>query len=306
MTAPKTQWDGRLGVEVAGKMKGCCVESMLDWKPLMIGQKLACRYCSGTMKTIRAGEMPHSFFTGTMGEFRKEEDAIEMMIGGLYFSAKRFETPEDVTRWTEKREIGKPETIEDINGHAFYIPIERLRPETIRAVYIAPGVIAEIGISEKNGPTGAGQATMQPPGITTTSLASGGMTHPDQGPAALRMGTSGMPPVLHGMTDPQDGHTHEFHLASIPDFNGFRVQGKTSFNNGHCHMIEAGLNPDGSLDTRTAPDQSPVGGHAHAHKIVHRSDAPAPIPVAPMDAFKEQLSAAIKKAKVRVAPAGKV
>jgi hypothetical protein len=301
----KTQWDGRLGVEVPGLMKGCCVESMLEWRPQTVGQKLACRYCNSTLKTIRAGETPHSLFTGDLGEYKRETEEPEMVIGGLYFSVRKFASVDAVKAWAKDREIGEPEQVENVGGHAYHVSIERLAPETIRAVWIAPGVIAEVGVSEKEGPSQGGQASMHSPGITTTSMASGGLALPDQGPVAVIAATPGMPDVLHGLTDPQDGHRHEFHLTPSPDPAGFRVQGLTSYNNGHAHMVEAALNPDGSLDSRTAPDQSPVGGHAHQHRVTFN---PGMEPVAALkeapeevNLFRDQLTRAIERAKGKVA-----
>jgi hypothetical protein len=82
------------------------------------------------------------------------------------------------------------------------------------------------------------------------------------------------------------------------------VKGMVSFADGHTHMVEAGINPDGSLDTRTAPDQSPVGGHAHQHRVFWRSGEVTttkavtteakPISI---DAFKLQLDSAIERAR---------
>lgn len=308
----KTQFNGRLGIEVVGKMKGCCVESVLDWKPQMLGMKLACRYCNNVMKTIRAGEVISHAFNGGFGRDKSEITEPELCIGGLYFSTKKFAGEEAVKSWMQKRECGEPEEIHDIDGRAFYVPVERILPQSLRLIWAGAGVLAELGVSEKQVVTGGGQASMQSPGITTTSLATGGMNDPSQGPAAVNQVTS--PTVLHGMTEMNDGHQHEYHLVPFPEMGGgVRVKGYTSFNNGHTHMIEAALGSDGSLDSRTAPDQTPVGGHAHAHRVigtsgaapaVMRSDetAQGPLSKEAMNIFRGQLDAAAKKAKGKFAP----
>jgi hypothetical protein len=151
-----------------------------------------------------------------------------------------------------------------------------------------------------------------------------GTLHPAQGPAAVAGGSNNMPNVLHGKTQMTDGHEHEFSLVPFPAPDGWRVKGFTSFNDGHTHMIDAAVNADGSLDTRTAPDQAPVGGHAHNHRIVwHASmnltgEAPPVVPASTsndgttgkdivgedmLNEFRQQLSEAIQRAQVKVGKA---
>lgn len=308
----KTQWDGRLGIEIVGKVRGCCVESALDWRPNMVGQKLACHYCSCTMKTIRAGEVISTAFNGGFGRDKSEVVEPALIIGGLYFSTKKFEGEAQVKSWMKERECGEPDEVQNLQDHAFYVPIERVLPQSLRLMWAGAGVLAEIGVSEKSvGPAGAGQMSMQPPGVTTTSMASGGLASPAPG-ADVRSPEPGTPSLLRGMTEMQDGHQHEYNLVPFPDAGGgTRVKGFTSFNNGHAHMIEAALSTDGSLDSRTAPDQAPVGGHAHAHRIIWspgssvvvRSEDKSPMGEDTMNIFRAQLDAAVKKAKGKFAPA---
>jgi hypothetical protein len=269
--AGQSDWKGRLGIEVIGQMQGCCVQSILDWRPQMLGQKMACRYCDTHMKTIRAGEIVSQLFDGGLNECNREVELPEIVIGGLHFSAKKFASTDAVRNWFSARDLGAPDEIKE-DQHAFSVEIERVVPESVRAVWIAPGVIGVIGIAEKQVATGGGQASMSSPGISTISMASGGMVNPQQGPAAVVAGAPvDVPGVFHGLTEISDGHQHEYYLSSYNDPNGYRVKGYTSFNGGHTHMVEASINPDGSLDTRTAPDQAPVGGHAHAHRLISGS-----------------------------------
>lgn len=264
--ATKSQWEGRLGIEVIGKMLGCCVGTIIKWRPQYIGQRQTCGYCNSSMKTIRAGEMEgDQNFTGALNECRIERAAPNLVLGGLYFQATRFPDLSLVERWLEDRDVAGQ--VQAFDQHAHYVPIERLQPVTVRAIWVAPGVVGEVGIAEKDGmPAQGGQASMHSPGISTVGMMSGGTLHPSQGMPVRGIGD--MPSVLHGTTEMQDGHRHEFHLSPYPDANGFRVKGFSSFNDGHAHMIEAALSTDGSLDARTAPDQAPVGGHAHAHRIL--------------------------------------
>lgn len=263
-TAAKTPWEGRLGIEFIGKMKGCCARAILKWRPQTIGQKTTCSYCGSMMKTIRAGEVLSHLFTGGMLEEKAAaaEEEPEIVIGGLYFSTEKFASQEAVKTWMAEREITSDAVIE-IDEHAFYVPLERLLPESVRAIWVASGVVGEIGVA-KQVATGGGQASMSSPGITMASMASGGTAHPAQGPETVVAGA--VPTLLHGMTDVQDGHQHEYSLVPIEDASGRIVRGFTTFDHGHTHMIEAALT-EGGFEARTAPDQSPVGGHAHSHRV---------------------------------------
>lgn len=267
-TATKSTWDGRLGIEIVGKMKGCCAKAILKWRPQTIGQKTACTYCGTFLKTIRAGEVLSHLYTGWMGEEKAAAacEEPEIVIGGLFFSSEKFPTQQTVKNWMAEREINSDSVIE-IDDHAFYVPLERIIPESVRAVWVAPGVVGEIGVA-KQVATGGGQASMSSPGITVASMASGGLLYPAQGPAAIVAG--GGSGVLHGMTDEQDGHRHEYDLVPFEDGSGPMVRGFTTYEAGHSHMIEASLD-GGNFDTRTAPDQAPVGGHAHSHRVSHPS-----------------------------------
>ncbi len=275
-TATKTQWEGRLGIELVGKMQGCCVKAILKWRPQMVGQKNSCTYCGSMMKTIRAGEVLSPTFVGWLGEEKSDFNNTEpeMVIGGLFFSKDKFATEEIAKTWMADRDIEAEEVIE-LDDHALYVPMERLMPESVRAIWVAPGVVGEIGISEKQVAVGGGQASMSSPGITTTSMASGGLRDPSQGPAATVAGAT--PNLMHGLTEPQDGHQHEFYLSPAEDAGGLRVKGISSYNNGHAHMIEAAVSSDGAFDSRTAPDQSVVGGHAHSHRVMFPNGGGSPM-----------------------------
>jgi regulator of RNase E activity RraB len=275
-TATKTQWEGRLGIELVGKMQGCCVKAILKWRPQMIGQKNSCTYCGSMMKTIRAGEVISPTFVGWLGEEKAAASNVEpeMVIGGLFFSKDKFASEEAAKTWMADRDIESEEVVE-LDDHAFYVPLERLLQESVRAIWVAPGVVGEIGVTEKQVAVGGGQASMSSPGITTTSMASGGMVDPSQVPTAAVAGAT--PNLMHGLTETQDGHQHEFYLSPAEEAAGLRVKGLTSYNNGHAHMIEAAVSSDGAFDSRTAPDQSVVGGHAHSHRVVFPGGGASPM-----------------------------
>jgi len=269
-TATKSQWEGRLGVEVIGKMQGCCVDTIAKWRPGYEGSRRTCSYCDVTMKTVRAGATAEPEFTGMMGEQYVERSAPELVIGGLYFAKAKFPDIQSVASWMEDRDItGRPT---EIDMHAHYLPMERLAASTVKAIWVAPGVVGEIGVTEKqaSAATGAGQASQHAPSITTASMASGGTANPKQGdPATETMGgVPGFPNLIRGVVDHADGHQHEYHLEAYQSPSGWRVKGFTSYNEAHSHFIDAPLNKDGTFDARTAPDQSPVGGHAHAHRVI--------------------------------------
>jgi hypothetical protein len=276
-TATKSQWEGRLGVEVIGRMGGCCAQVMLKWRPQMLGQRNSCSYCGTVMKTVQAGAAEAPTYTGGLNEHHRVQKTPELVLGGLYFDTVKFTTAEKADEWMDDRDIVAK--AESLDMHAHYAPIERLLSESVRAVWAGPGVIAEVGIAEKQVATGGGQASMHSPGITTTSMAAGGTSHPQQqGPAALAVGQGGTPTLVAGMVEMNDGHQHEYHLTPFPANDGWRVKGYTSFNNGHTHYVEGGILKDGSVDLHTNPDQSPVGGHAHRHRLVWHSGAAVELP----------------------------
>jgi len=274
----KNPWTGRLAVEVTGKMGGCCVGTIVKWRPQNIGEKRTCSYCESYLKTIRAGEVLSPVFTGGILEHHREVAEPELTIGGLYFASGRFASEEAVRKWMADRDMAGD--VAKVDEHAFYLPVDgSLMADSVRLVWVAPGVVGEIGVSEKQVAVGGGQASMSSPGITTTSIASGGDLFPAQGPAASAAVVEGVPSLIQGITDAQDGHQHEYFLTPVPEVAGWRVKSFTSFNNGHAHMIECAVGSGGEIDTRTAPDQTPVGGHAHSHRVawpIGKSDGGEP------------------------------
>jgi hypothetical protein len=120
VTATKGSWAGRLGIEIVGKMKGCCAKAILKWRPQTIGQKTACTYCGSFLKTIRAGEVLTHLYTGWMGEEKAAAacEEPEIVIGGLYFSSEKFPTEQTVKNWMAEREINSDAVIE-ADDHAF-------------------------------------------------------------------------------------------------------------------------------------------------------------------------------------------
>lgn len=299
-TVAKSQWEGRLGIEVVGKVQGCCVQTMLDWNVQYLGKRTECPICSTVLKAVRAGDVLDFESTGFLSDLRKAEPT-EFILGGLYFSVEKFPDAEKVEDWFKDREVEGIGDVAGVGDEAHYVPIADLKAASIRFVRVAPGVLGEVGIAEKDGPSGAGVASMSSPAMSTTSMASGGTTSPSQGSAYPVASASGMPPVLSGMTEVQDGHQHECHLTPVPGPNGFCVKGFTSFVNGHAHMVEAQLNPDGSMDVRTAPDQSVVGGHAHQHRVTFNPGGESlkekpTMPEGWLSSFKAGLDAAVNRA----------
>jgi hypothetical protein len=282
-TGTRSQWEGRIGVDFVGKMGGCCAATLQAWKPQSPGQRNSCGYCGSTMKTIRAGREEDQSFRGGLNEHLVGVKKEELVIGGLFFTSDRFASPSHADTWMDDREIAAK--AQPLDMHAQYAHLEALRPETTRAIWVAPGVVGQIGVAKQDAAaTGAGQASMHSPGITTTSMATGGTSHPTQsGPPALAVGQNGMPTLVTGMVEMNDGHQHEFNLVPYPAADGWRVKGFTSFNNGHSHYIEASLNDDGTLDIHTNPDQSPVGGHAHRHRATWMPGVAAALPKAIAD-----------------------
>ncbi len=309
MSEEKLDFAGRLGIDFVGSLRGCCVKTILDWNPRMNGQKVACRICNSPLKSVRAGDDLLVDATGGVNDFRKT-DAPDLIIGGLFFCTEQFPSQRKALDWLDEREVSVPDVVERMGDDAYYVGLETLKEGTARVVRIADGVLAEVGVAatEKDiaAVGGAGQGSGQPLGVTTTSMASGGMVDPSQGPAALRNAQpSGIPSLIKGMTEMQDGHQHEYSLVPYPSTEGWRVKGLVSYNDGHVHMIEGGINEDGSIDIKTNADQAPVGGHAHAHRIVWKPGMEGimskakPTTEGMLSSFKAQLSAAFDKAKGR-------
>jgi len=317
----KSPWEGRLAIEVIGKTQGCCVDTILKWRPQMTGQKRTCTYCDVTMKVVRAGEVVNQEFTGGLNEYKREISQPDLVIGGLYFSLEKFPTEKAVGAWLEDREVdADADVVVELDNFASYVALERLMPDSVRNLWIAPGVMGELGIAEKQTAVGQGMASQAAPGVTVASM-NAGTLHPAQGPAAVTGGMGQMPNLLHGMTQMTDGHQHEFHLVPFPSPDGWRVKGFSTWDNGHTHMIDAAVSTDGTLDARTAPDQAPVGGHAHSHRVVwHASmNIPGGAPHNPVPAgtsndgttgkdiidddmlneFRQQLSAAVQRAQIK-------
>jgi len=158
--------EGKLGVETIGPIKDCCVEALVAWRPQTLGQKHKCLYCDNPMKTIRASEVSDPEWTGMLNETKIERSVPELAVSSIWFTKKRFPTESSVSKWCSARGLGSS-SIAD-NGTAFNVSAAKIIPETERAMWAAPGVLAILGVSK----------------MTTDSMASGGMLHPQQGGVA--------------------------------------------------------------------------------------------------------------------------
>lgn len=154
--------EGKLGVEMINPLKGCCADSILAWRPLLIGQKQHCLYCDNPMKTVRAGEMGAPECTGMLNETRFQENTSEFGVGEIWFSEKRFDSPAAVELWCKERGLEGTDIVSD--GVAYKAALGAIVADTERAVWAAPGVIAVVGLAK----------------IDTGSMVTGGMLHPFQ------------------------------------------------------------------------------------------------------------------------------
>jgi hypothetical protein len=155
--------EGRLGVELIQPLRGCCVDSILAWRPQVIGEKHKCLFCDNPMKTVRAGEAAPPEWTGMLNETHMDREAPEFSVAELWFSEKRFDDPTVVERWCDERGMSDASVVKT-DGMAYKVSLGEIVQDTDRAVWAAPGVIALIGLAK----------------MDTGSLATGGMLHPLQ------------------------------------------------------------------------------------------------------------------------------
>ena len=155
--------EGRLGVEIINPLKGCCVDSMLAWRPQVIGEKNKCLFCDNPMKTVRAGEAVAPNWTGMLNETKLLKEPDSFCIGSLFFSEKRFRDKMSVDQWCKERGMDGV-AIEKLDDMAYVVRLAEVVPDTERILWAAPGVVAAAGVSK----------------IDTGALASGGMLNPLQ------------------------------------------------------------------------------------------------------------------------------
>ena len=156
--------EGKLGVELIKPLQGCCVDSILAWRPQVIGEKRKCLFCDNPMKTVRAGDAAPPEWSGMLNETHAEQEAPEFSVAELWFSEKRFADSLAVEKWCGERGMeGIP--VEKVDGMAYKIPLAEIIQDTERVVWAAPGVVALVGLAK----------------MDTGSLAGGGMLNPLQG-----------------------------------------------------------------------------------------------------------------------------
>jgi len=141
-------FNGKLGVETINILKGCCVDTILAWRPQLIGQKARCLYCDNPLKSVRAGEVAAPEWTGMLGECRKDIAAPDLVFGEIWFSKKRFPDTSVVTTWCIERgvEAGLDIAQDDM---AFKVKTADVIPGTERVLWAAPGVVAVAGVAKQ-------------------------------------------------------------------------------------------------------------------------------------------------------------
>ena len=156
--------EGRLGVELIKSLRGCCVDSILAWRPHVIGEKNKCLFCENPMKTVRAGDAAVPEWTGMLNETHVEREAPEFSVAELWFSEKRFSDASAVEKWCGERGMSGL-SIEKSDGMAYKVPVAEIVPDTERVLWAAPGVVALVGLAK----------------MATGDMAGGGMLNPLQG-----------------------------------------------------------------------------------------------------------------------------
>ena len=155
---------GRMAVEFINTIKGCCVSSMLKWKPRMLGMKHSCMYCENTMKTVGASNQPEPEWSGMVNEVNREREEKALDVTDVWFSSEFFKSVEDVNHWCSQRGLPKATPAKDASGMAYTIHLAESVADTQRTLWADKGVVAVMGIHK----------------MDTGSLASGGTLHPWQ------------------------------------------------------------------------------------------------------------------------------
>jgi len=155
--------EGKLGVELIKPLRGCCADTILAWRPQVIGEKRKCLFCDNPMKTVRAGEAAPPEWTGMLNETKSASEEAEFTVSQLWFSEKRFSDTFAVEKWCEERGLESPSVEKEEMGYK--ISMGEITPDTDRAVWAAPGVVAVIGLAK----------------MDTGAMSGGGMLNPLQG-----------------------------------------------------------------------------------------------------------------------------
>ena len=164
------QLQGRLGVELVSIMKGCCADSIVQWRPRVIGQKHSCAYCDNPMKTVSAGEVADPEWSGMLNETRYQDNGErEFAIKSLWFAGRNFTDEDAVKNWCADHELANAD-VQNADSMSFCVKnVSEVVEGTERVLWAAPGVLAEVGLAKE------GDA------MSTDGLESGGMLHPHQG-----------------------------------------------------------------------------------------------------------------------------
>jgi hypothetical protein len=162
----------RLGIETVNKLQGCCVDSILAWRPQNIGERHKCIFCDNPMKAIRAAELSSQEWSGMLNEAKFEREAQALTASSLWFSGKRFNSTDAVSKWCSDR--GMEGSIERTSD-GYRVTVGKSVADTERAVWASPGVLAIFGIAK----------------MDTGSLATGGSLNPLQQGAAAEEETTG-------------------------------------------------------------------------------------------------------------------
>jgi len=154
--------DGRLGVETINPVQGCCVDTILEWRPRLTGQKNKCLFCENPMKTIQAGEAVQPQWTGMLNETHIEREAQSFGVASIWFSKKKFSNQSAVKSWCMDKGIGANRIEEDYMSYA--VLVGKVVPDTERVLWADKGVVSVFGIEK----------------MESSDMASGGALHPYQ------------------------------------------------------------------------------------------------------------------------------
>jgi hypothetical protein len=152
--------EGKLGVETVSPLRGCCINTIIKWRPQLIGQKCRCMFCDNPLKTIRAGEEASPEWTGLINETRIERAVPEFALATMWFSDRKFSSVDNVNNWCSER--GMTAKGVSFDGMAYRVDFAKTVNGTERAVWAAPGVIAVVGILKMDTGDMAGGGSLHP------------------------------------------------------------------------------------------------------------------------------------------------
>jgi hypothetical protein len=128
--------EGRLGVETVSPLRGCCVDTMLKWRPQTLGEKRRCMYCENPLKTIRASDAAPAECTGMLNETSIERAEPSFSVSSIWFGKNRFQSESKVNDWCNAR--GLDSAVVKSDNDTYSIEFANVQAGSERAMALSP------------------------------------------------------------------------------------------------------------------------------------------------------------------------